>query len=443
MISIRINAHWSRYFAFAVLLLQIPIRASQGSTIGVRIQSTKDGYLKDLEGNKYPLEDLKVIEDLISGTFLRLKKDSHMIFRADFSEKNVTILAQKDPNGNILDAELATGGRPQLHYVKTPDCGKEELVVYTTEEISKMNALDLSFGHTDLTLDAIQTSSASNIMGEPTTVPRQNGKCSFFRVLRVGIVYDSDFCRKYGGHDAAEERILLIVAAASLIFESELCIKLRLADLFTPDNDCDAESIFGQMSREKPCGSSSSRGFIHMFRDWIDEKRQLENLDQRTTYHAFTGYPPRGVRGCAYRGTACLHPEFAIGVDYMSSSILSTQAVIFAHEFAHNLNASHMPSSNTNNLRYIMKETVQDPHDGFSQETLISISQWLSLDEVEECSSTDSTISSNQSSPMVEPTFPTSSPSMPATTSGECILHAEETAKELCCEHRRRALRVF
>ena len=351
-----------------------------------RCLDISDGYLKDLTGNLYDIGKLLPLENVLVSRNLDIA-GTVSVFRATYDDGEATLLAQKDSNGSIINAELS--GRSQsspLHFVKTSECNQvDELFVFAETEINDFEYEGLDFGEGQSSslgdtddLDPETRSDHIYVAGDGSSL-----ECRFFKVVKVGIVYDAEFCRKYGGHDETESRIMLIVAAASLLYENEMCVKLQLVGIYTPDENCAATSIFSSMRRDKACGSgTTSDTFIRYFADWMNRNRSATGMDRDAVVHAFTGFPPRGALGCAYTGSMCRTPQFMYGVEYMSSNFLSTQSVIFAHELGHNLNARHLTAEESGTKRYIMKPALQNPHDGFGFLTIDRILSFLDLPEV-------------------------------------------------------------
>ena len=176
---------------------------------------------------------------------------------------------------------------------------------------------------------------------------------------------------------------MMIVAAASLFYENDMCVRIRLVDIYTPDSNCGATSAFAYMPRDKACGSgATSETFIRYFADWMNKNRNTIGFNQEAVHHAFTGYPPAYTLGCGYFGTACRSPNYAYGIEYMSSYFLSSQSVIFAHELGHNLGARHLTTAQAAGKRYIMKPSLQNPNDGFSELTIQSVLGFLESSDV-------------------------------------------------------------
>jgi hypothetical protein len=366
------------------------------SHLGLQIVSC--GFLTDQDGTEYDVSQLLPYNELLSperfvafanGTkgmdYLTGEIFDMPVYRAMFEDGTI-LLAQKDEHGIIVYAEIRhERGVPDTYFVKTEDCKVDELRSFADsqmhESVNVENFFEEALGpdFPRETIDANETNlpEFAYERGDGTSAD-----CPYFKVVKVGIVYDAELCTKYGGKNEARSRIMMVVAAASVLFENDMCVKLQLTDVYTPDRDCSSASTFASFPRDKACGSGDSEAFIRYFRDWMNANRNSIGLDPQATFHTFTGFPPRGTLGCAYIGTVCQYPQYAYGVDYMSSIHLSTQSVIFAHELGHNLGARHLTSEDATGFKYLMKSSLQNPHDGFSQITIDKILGHLDSNEV-------------------------------------------------------------
>lgn len=138
---------------------------------------------------------------------------------------------------------------------------------------------------------------------EPATIPDANGVCSSFKVIKIAIIYDSEFCGKYGSTRNAENRILAIVSSASAHYERDLCLKLQLTDIFSPDASCGRVSgAFSNFNFDIPCGGGGS-SLLSDFTRWGTSNRNRLKLDPHALVHLFTGRSPStGTIGCAWTG---------------------------------------------------------------------------------------------------------------------------------------------
>jgi hypothetical protein len=381
----------------------LPSPESLHLTSDLGVQNVSDGFLVDQDGTKYELSTLLPFDELLSPSSFIAFEDgtkeldhrtgevfSMPIHRGVFDDGTI-LQVQKDDSGNIIYAEIRHArGRSDTYFVKTQGCDDEELLAFSEDQMTESVLNEGFYLKDEEVIDnqvrRRETAIARNEAKLPDFVyDRGDGTstdCPYFKVVKVGIVYDSEFCTKYGGKNEARSRIMMVVAATSVLYEQDMCVMLQLTDIYTPDSDCSATSTFASFRRDNACGSGNSETFIRYFRDWMNANRDQIGLDPDATFHAFTGYPHRGTLGCGYIGTVCQNPEFAYGVDYMTSESLSTQSIIFAHEFGHNLSARHLSGADAAGFRYIMSPSLKNPHDGFSQITIEKIIGYLDSNEV-------------------------------------------------------------
>lgn len=377
-------------------------------TSNLGVQTVSAGFLVDNDGTEYDLSSLYPFVDLLShDRFIAFDDETNEwdhrsgevfsmpIHRGVFDDGTI-LQVQKDRNGNIIYAEIRhVQGKPNTYFVKTQGCENGELLAFSDEQMRETEMNDgFSFEDEEIIENHVRrretTVDLNKVELDEANLPdfvfeRGDGKssdCPYFKVVKIGVVYDAEFCVQQGGKDEARSRIMMIVAAASVFFENDMCVKLRLTDIYTPDDGCAGTSTFASFPRDKACGGGNSESFIRYFKDWMNQNRDQIGLDPEATFHAFTGYQHRGTLGCAFIGAVCEYPEYAYGVDYMTSISLSTQSVIFTHELAHNLSARHISSEDTAGFRYIMAPSLNNPNDGFSQASIDKILGFLDKEEV-------------------------------------------------------------
>ena len=126
--------------------------------------------------------------------------------------------------------------------------------------------------------------------------------CREFRIVKVAIVYDASLCSAYGSMAATRNRIITIVASASLYYERELCTKLQLADIYTPDTSCSsssAASFTKQFNTASACRGDSN--LLSDFSDWIRQRRNAIGIDNNAIVHLLTGADKvTSTIGCAF-----------------------------------------------------------------------------------------------------------------------------------------------
>ena len=128
--------------------------------------------------------------------------------------------------------------------------------------------------------------------------------CSSYRVVKLAIVFDAEFCSIYGSFEAARRRIMTIVASASFHYERDLCVQLRITDIYTPETRCSINikpSFFANFDREFPCGGDANSSFLSLFRAWMRRNRISLRFNSDAAVHIFSGFPPPGgTIGCAW-----------------------------------------------------------------------------------------------------------------------------------------------
>lgn len=131
-----------------------------------------------------------------------------------------------------------------------------------------------------------------------------SAECTYFKVVNLAVVYDAEFCQRYGSFEAARNRVLAIVASASVYYERDMCVKLQLTDVYTPDNTCRSPSpTFRSFTRSKLCGGDLPH-MLYDFSKWIAQKRAQLGLNSKALIHLMTGFQPPGrTLGCAWLGT--------------------------------------------------------------------------------------------------------------------------------------------
>ncbi len=354
-----------------------------------RTQDTSGGYLQDFAGTHYDLAKLRPYHALFAPNMFAMNASFEIPILIASYDDGSSLLVEKNINEDIIYAELRKETpRSIIYYLKTQECKANELFVFADSEVDGTDFEGLSFGDEESIENDLPYSEVESLRTQlPNHVYKRgdgsSAECVYFKVVKVGIIYDAEFCRKYGGKTGAQSRIMLIVAAASLLYENDMCVKLQLVDIYSPDDNCAAASTFAPMRRDNACGGGArSETFIRYFADWMNNNRNSIGLDVDAVFHAFTGFPPRGTLGCAYIGTACRIREYAYGVNYMDSNFLSDQSIVFAHELAHNLNARHLTSEEVGTSRYIMMPALQNPTIGFSSFTIQRVLEYLDFADV-------------------------------------------------------------
>lgn len=147
---------------------------------------------------------------------------------------------------------------------------------------------------------------------------------------------------------------MTIVSSASAIYERDLCIKLELTDIFSPDKSCGGTSAtFNSFDFGNACDGLTS--LLGSFTMWTRTARNALRLDSDALIHYFTGVSrptSNRVVGCAWLSVVsivCVYffvflttfskycvPRWATGIEYLTfSNNIVTQTIVYAHELGH------------------------------------------------------------------------------------------------------------
>lgn len=158
-------------------------------------------------------------------------------------------------------------------------------------------------------------------------------ECKVFRVVDLAVLYDAEFCAFYQSTDAARSRIQGIVAAASLRYENDMCVKLRLDAILAADSSCQGPSkTIGRLTRIPVCADVKPH-LLYDFSKWMEPKRDTLGIRNSSLIHLMTGYALSDDLGCGYLGTLCWK-KWSYGVEYMTfrKQSIASQAIVLAHE---------------------------------------------------------------------------------------------------------------
>ena len=179
--------------------------------------------------------------------------------------------------------------------------------------------------------------------------------CASYKIIDVAIVYDSSFCAKYGGSAGANRKVHEIVSLANVFYNQPgLCAFLSIPSI---EGHC-------RHSTDPYRSMVKKDSLLHDFASYWNRNRGGRRRDAA---HFFSGtdYSPDNGVGRAYLGQHACSTRFGYGVNWITfTSVLHHQAVLFAHELGHNLNAHH----DRQNSGFIMAPSVGnvDAKNGFS-----------------------------------------------------------------------------
>jgi hypothetical protein len=347
------------------------------------------GTLQDLHGNNYALVKTRPHVQLFSSNFL-VKKNGTVVmnirtgerfpvtvYRAAFEKE--TIVQIVNDGRAIAYAEIRHAKGVDDTFFLPNENETESLNRFSANDIGEAGLLD-SYSEP---LALLRIFSERSLRGGRQMLPEfvyQSGdgtrtsaeSCTFFKVVKVAIVYDAEFCALYGSTDATRNRILGIVASASLYYERDMCVRLELDEIYSPD-DCSGESnTFGQFTRHVACGTTEPH-LLGEFAVWMTQRRRSFGIYPGAIVHYITGYPSPGTLGCAYLGTLCWD-AYSYGVSYLGAmNHIRTQGQVLAHELGHNLNAPHLEGSG----EHIMRSKLSRGTDGFSRKSIEKILSFL------------------------------------------------------------------
>lgn len=284
------------------------------------LQSLQNDVLVDGQGNEFPLDRLAPYSDLFDPDSFDLSSDGTVvvhkisgkrieipIFRSSYDDKSSMVQVLKDPStGHVSYAEVRG---------KTTH---NDTFFVNTEAVAQTSNIGETFGPADtfLTFTAadINGTKIDFDLGDAYPAMLENEKmeqghgrrldhCDTYRVFRVAIVYDSPLCNVYGSVRATEQHVLAIVASASAMYERDMCVKMQLTDLWSPDSRCDGvQQTFSNFEYAIPCGGTAS--LLGDFTDWSRSQRDRRGIHSGSLMHFFTGIPRvTSTIGCAWTGT--------------------------------------------------------------------------------------------------------------------------------------------
>jgi len=342
------------------------------------------GILRDSRGNRFNLQRLQPYTELFSanrfrpqGTRMvdtrRNKAFRNPIYRGRFGSTLVQAVTAN--NGQVTFAELRRGNRIETTCVRE---SIQESGINVTDSFDDAPPLDIVFG--DSLVPPTRRLQVEEDHSSEHVDRNLLSTCDVFTTVKIGIVYDSEFCGTYGRQNVARHRIMAILASASLHYEYDLCVKLQLTDIYSPDSICGgASKTFSRFSRDQRC--SRSPNLLTRFTDWMARKRVRYGFDPDALIHMFSGFDNGSSLGCAWEGVLCW-PRYSYGVEYVTArESIFLQGVIVAHEIGHNLNAPHLGGGGVG--EFIMAPRLSQAMDGFSTSTQRRIQNYLDSSDIQ------------------------------------------------------------
>ena len=342
----------------------------------VFIEKIKDAVITG-DGEEYLLtEILTPITGIFSKKYYELNEDGTevrdtrndeiykiLVFKGTY-DNGAQVLVVKNNEGDITYVELHRFDKPITYYIH--ESTLNGIVSFDDLAIDQDKLTSLGLG------DAVPpyASRHRNLLNKKRRVEKnvkESSTCQEYKALDASIVYDGEFCEMYGSTENAQGVIQAIVARASHFYEKDVCLKLQITNIDSPDKCSSVFSVFDKLSREDPCT------FLNEFAKYMDENHDEIDKGASSVVHHFSGYPNSGVIGCAWIGSAC-DSHFNKGVNLFRSVAgnIHLQSVLFAHELGHNLAAAHSDGENL----YVMHPYLTAAT-GFSSESVNSINHYL------------------------------------------------------------------
>ena len=307
--------------------------------------SAAAGFLGEIEG--YDLSRLQPFVGLFSEKYFVASSDNTKvtdvrtdevmkvpIYRATYDDGSI-VLVEKDESGNIAYVELRRPrGLPDVFLIpasasKGPyydgyQPEESEFLAFTEDDVdydelrSKFQYAEASTPNADANFSdrRLRANSNTDESGEGQVSSKYDGRnrngresfvasssfssssfssqgCQSYRIVNIAVVFDTEFCQLYGDFEASRRRIMTIVASASFHYERDMCVQLKLTDIYTPEASCSQEnSYFRNFDRYYPCGRDDS--FLSRFAKWMKRNRKSLDFDDDASVHMFSGYSPPG-----------------------------------------------------------------------------------------------------------------------------------------------------
>ena len=241
----------------------------------------------------------KAAADLIGNTF-------RLNFFGRRSGKPYLLEVRLHPSRGILKSRLI---HASSHF--SMDCANHDSLLSSTQ-----------------TLQSLSTS--------PITTPKGQK-----RIILLSVDSDYNFYRNFSSTRGNKRRsvrntrnaLRAIVNRVNAIYSEQLNILIRLQSLKTDH------------SNNRSIKSRNSSRLLNRFREFTVRRKHLKKAD---IYHLFTGNALQGsVVGLAYVGSTCRNNlgDYSFGLTRITHPAL--QALVTAHEIAHNLGANHIDGTDS------------------------------------------------------------------------------------------------
>ena len=303
--------------ALQLELEELGLRAITGA------QSVGEGVLTSAQGIDYLLNETVPYTSLFSSSSYDVSADGASVTHKRTNETfRIPVFRSVHENNTLVQVFTEEDGTVSYAEIRGEDNTFDTFFVATSMR-SAANGTDgdavndvlLSFVTDDIDTDKLGNLSLSErvppgstrhlrtlVEGNVNTTVERQAACSKFKVIKVAMVYDSEFCGFMRSTSKTRDRIVAVVAAASAYYEREMCVKLQLTDIYTPDKTCGGtSSTFKNFNRGSLC--SGTKYMLNDFSSWMAGKRDVAKIDDGALVHLLTGYKPSGAIGCAWTGT--------------------------------------------------------------------------------------------------------------------------------------------
>jgi Metallo-peptidase family M12 len=302
----------------------------------VQSWSQEGGTLTDFDRQiPFSLENLMPYTEIFAPDAYRISDDgllvTHLLTNETFGAPifrslqldGTTIQIATNDLGNISFAEIRVPD-PNLHNdtfflpseflrdsiigedgAEDPFQDKEILLSFTSHDLDD-EKLSNTFDLDDLEVPA---SNRHRYLSSMNHLFRRNaatesfaaGACDHYQIVKVAVVYDAALCSVYGSMAATRNRIISIAATASLAYERDMCVKLQLNAVYTPDSTCGGSSFTNNFYTPSAC--RGDRNLLDDFTNWIQPRRNALGIDRSALIHLFTGADKvTSTIGCAWTG---------------------------------------------------------------------------------------------------------------------------------------------
>lgn len=315
-------------------------------------QTVSANTLTDVQGIDYTLTTLMPYSEMFSPDSFEISEDGMSVihkatnetiripvFRSVFNNNTVVQLVTSG-DGNVSFAEIRGKNSSHDTFFIQEGFASVLLVQEDGSNVSPSDSL-LSFTAADVdneqlaksfTLGDSPPAAGNRILRgtshdyESETLPSHRERrdavstaCSSFKVVKIAAVYDSDLCGVHGSASATRSKIIAVVASASMSYERDMCVRLQLTDVYTPDSACGGRSkSFAGFDKSNICGGG---GLIYDFANWMAPKRNSLGFDKNALVHLFTGMPKlSSTIGCAFTGGVSCKTIFSLPLQKRSDS---------------------------------------------------------------------------------------------------------------------------